>query len=216
MHSYKYSFTLFTEYLKNNLHIRLFTLTDKLSVGDRIRIFYDGGIFKSGINIRGTDHFELLTTKKYTFPVSFLGIISYKEVPVTEGAENGTECTDGTIPGALPVQIFTSAAELASQRDAYSNPYYLLSGNFKYLTDNYTDEYFAKNALIIAYLPSPSMSYTYDINTLNIEAGKLTLKIAKSNFVAVPYPETLLYAVCIEVDAETAGSLTDFDVQLIN
>lgn len=189
---------------------------DELSVGDRIRIFYDGGIFKDGINIRGTDHFELLTTDEHGFTVSFLGITSYKDVPAYEEVENGTEFTDGTVPGALPIRIVTSAPELAAEKGTNSNSYYLISNNFKYLTDNYTNEYFATNALIIAYLPSPSMSYTYEIKTLNIEDGKLTLRIAESNAPKVPYPQTLLYAVCIEVDAKTSSSLTSFDVELIN
>ena len=189
---------------------------DKLSVGDRIRIFYDGGVFKSGINIRGTDHFELLRSNEQGFSVSFLGFTLYKEAPTFEGAVNGNVFTNCSVPGVLPAYVVTSASALAEQKDIISNTAYRSGGNFQYLKNNYSDEYFAQNALIIVYLPSPSASYTYDIETLTINDGKLTLKITETNSPLVPYPEKMLYGVILEVDSETAGSIRDFDVELIN
>ena len=189
---------------------------DKLSVGDRIRIFYDGGVFKSGINIRGTDHFELLRSNEQGFSVSFLGLTLYKEASTFEGAANGNVFTNCSVPGALPAYVVTSASALAEQKNIISNTAYRSGGNFQYLKNNYSDEYFAQNALIIVYLPSPSASYNYDIETLTINDGKLTLKITETNSPPVPYPEKMLYGVILEVDSETAGSIRDFDVELIN
>jgi hypothetical protein len=188
---------------------------DEISEGDRIRIFYDSGIFDEGINIRGVDHFELLQTEESGSKVSFLGITSYKETPVFENAVNGNEFTNGIDPGILPLHIFSSAEELRENLKGIDNGNYNFTSNASYLTDNYSDEYFDDKALIVAYLPSPSVSFQYDIKKLDISKEKITLNIIQINSSDNPYGLTMLYAVCIEVDAKTAISLKSFDITLI-
>ena len=88
--------------------------------------------------------------------------------------------------------------------------------NFQYIQHNYDEKYFEENSLILVFLKSPSISYTYGIEKLGISEGKLTLKIAETNDPQVPIDIQYIYAVCVEVDIEKADSITDFDVELIN
>ncbi len=171
---------------------------DELSAGNVIRIFYNAGLWKHGINIRTADHFELLTTEKGGTAFGFVGLRSYTEPRVFENAVNSKAISNG----ALPVYVINSPAELEAQYAILKDSYYsnFQSLNFNFLTDNYTDEYFESNSLILAYLPSPSVSYTYEIKELDISNEKLTLEITRTNDPQNPYPQTMLYAVFIETD----------------
>ena len=184
-----------------------------LSVGDRIRIYYDGGIWKNGVNITGTQRIELLQTKNSGYSVSFLGLITedytiFDTLPICEGADNGTEFTDGTVPGDLPTRIVKGVEELDS--------FDLKNTNFQYIQHNYDEKYFEENSLILVFLKSPSISYTYSIDELEISGGKLALKISETNAPQVPIDMQYIYAICVEVGIDEADSITDFDVELIN
>ena len=171
---------------------------DLLSSGDVIRICYNSGLWRHGINIRTVYYSELLKSKKGGIDYGFVGLRSYTEERVFENAVN-SESSD---EGSLPVYVINSAAELWAQYEILKDSYYsnFKSLNFTFLTDNYTDEYFANNALIIAYLPSPSVSYKYGIKALDISGEKLTLEIERTDDSKNPYPQTMLYAVFIETD----------------
>ncbi len=170
---------------------------DKLSVGDVIRIFYNSGLWKHGINIRTLYHFELIMSKKDGIDYGFVGLSSYTEERVFE---NAVYSDNSSV--ALPVYVISSAAELEAQSAILKDSYYsnFQSLNFSFLTDNYTDEYFDSKSLVLAYLPSPSVSYKYEITNLSVSDEKLTLEITCTNDPQNPYPQTMLYAVFIETE----------------
>ncbi len=188
---------------------------DKLSIGDRIRIFYDGGIFKNGINIRGVSYYEQLGRElefgNKTATVSFFGMGRSRDNTVANVALNSGEFTDGTIPGRLPVSIIESEEELLSYfENVKTSPE---APNSKFIL---TECDFKNNSLIAVFLRSPSISYTYEITKLALENGMLTLKVSESNAPPMPMKDEICYVIFIEANKNLVSSVTDFDVALIN
>ena len=188
---------------------------DKLSVGDCIRIFYDGGIFKHGINIRGVFYYEQLSRElefgNKTATVSFFGMGRSRDNTVADVALNPGEFTDGTIPGRLPVSIIESEEELLSYfENVKTSPE---APNSKFIL---TECDFKNNSLIAVFLRSPSISYTYEITKLALESGLLTLKVSESNAPPMPMKDEICYVIFIEANKKLVSSVTDFDVTLIN
>ncbi len=188
---------------------------EELSVGDRIRIFYNGGIFNHGINVRGVYRYEPLSrefgfgTKNAT--VSFLGMGRSRDNTVADIALNPGEFTDGVLPGRLPVSIIESQEELLSYFEKVKT--YPEAPNSKFILG---DCDFEKNSLIAVFLRSPSISYTYEITELTLEGGALTLKVAESNAPPMPMEDEICYVIFIEANKKLVSSVTDFDVTLIN
>ena len=188
---------------------------DKLSIGDRIRIFYDGGIFKNGINIRGVSYYEQLSRElefgNKTATVSFFGMGRSRDNTVADVALNPGEFTDGTIPGRLPVSIIESEEELLSYfENVKTSPE---APNSKFIL---TECDFKNNSLIAVFLHSPSISYTYEITKLALENGMLTLKVSESNAPPMPMKDEICYVIFIEANKKLVSSVTDFDIALIN
>ncbi len=188
---------------------------EELSVGDRIRIFYDGGIFNRGINVRSVYRYEPLS-REYGFgnknaTVSFLGMGRSRDNTVADIALNPGEFTDGVLPGRLPVSIIESEGELLSYFEKVkTSPE---APNSKFILG---DCDFEKNSLIAVFLRSPSISYTYEIAELTLEGGVLTLKVAESNAPPMPMENEICYVIFIEANKKLVSSVTDFDVTLIN
>ena len=120
----------------------------------------------------------------------------------------------------LPVYVFNSKADLDRFRTAVSDILTTDHGyneipSFNEMTEGYDDSFFAEYSVILAYMPSSSGSFRYDIDSITVKGTYLCVNLVQTNDPETYTSDMAGWFIMAEADKSVIRDCTSYDAKLL-